>query len=494
VIQDAKQLERNSDVARPATPPPLGAGRDRTDRTTRWAVPTLDPVHRTALVAALGLLATLLVGTVPSVRFAYANVSARLVTETANGLIAGLTSVLLLGRFRRSGAGRDLVLAHSMGLLAAASLVLVTVPGVLGDGRGGALTTWAPLLTRLVAAVMIAVAAATPGWRVHRTVHPLREAAVGAGLLLLLAVAVQLASARLPAVVVVAASPTSSALPRLEPHPVFLAAQLVNLACYAIAAAAFTVQGKRRGDDFVSWIGAACAMGACARLNYALFPSIYSGWFYFGDALRVAYFLLLLTACVRELQAYWASQVAVAAEAERRRLARDLHDGAVQELGYLRSQVLRVEDHELRGRMLGAAERALDETRRALFALTSEAGESTEEAVRRAVCEVGDRYDVRVSLYASDPGVGPDQTEALVRIAREAVSNGARHGSARSVALTLGPGRLVIEDDGTGFDVGRARGGRGFGLVSMRDRAEGLGGRLEVRSAPGAGTRVEVTW
>jgi signal transduction histidine kinase len=144
--------------------------------------------------------------------------------------------------------------------------------------------------------------------------------------------------------------------------------------------------------------------------------------------------------------------------------------------------------------MLGAAERALDETRRALFALTSDAGESAEEAVRRAVCEVGDRYDVRVRLDASDPGVGAEQTEALVRIAREAVSNGARHGSARSVVLTLGPGRLVVEDDGTGFDVGRARGGRGFGLVSMRDRAEGLGGRLEVRSAPGAGTRVEVTW
>jgi signal transduction histidine kinase len=156
--------------------------------------------------------------------------------------------------------------------------------------------------------------------------------------------------------------------------------------------------------------------------------------------------------------------------------------------------VLLVPDVTLRGHMLGAAERALDETRRALFALTSDAGENAAEAVRRAVCEVGDRYDVPVHMEASDPGLGPEETEAIVRLAREAVSNAARHASPRSITVTLGPGRLVVADDGTGFDPARARGGRGFGLVSMRDRAEGLGGRLEVRSAPGAGTRVEVTW
>jgi signal transduction histidine kinase len=457
-------------------------------------VVALDPVRRTVAIAAVGLLATIAVVLLPDVRFAYANVSARLVTETGNGLIAGLTSVLLFGRFRRSGAGRDLVLAHSMGLVAAASLILVTLPEALGEGRGDALTTWAPLLTRLAAAVLIATAAATPRWRVRHTVHPFREAAVGAAMIGLLAVSVELASSSLPDVVAVAAPPTSSALPRLEPHPLFLVAQIVNLLCYAFAAVAFTVQGKRSNDDFVSWIGAACAMGACARLNYALFPSIYSRWFYVGDALRLAFFLLLLTACMRELQAYWAAQVTHAAESERRRLARDLHDGAVQELGYLRSQILLVDDETVRGRMLGAAERALDETRRALFALTSKGDESAADAVRSAVCEVEDRYDIPVHVELQDPRVGPEETEALVRLAREAVSNAARHGAPSAIAVTLGPGRLVVEDDGVGFDPAQGGGRRGFGLVSMRDRAEGLGGRCEVRSAPGAGTRVEVTW
>jgi len=418
---------------------------------TRLAA-ALNPGRRTALVAAVGVLATFVVSILPTEQLAYANESARLVVETTNGLIAWLTSVLLLGRFRRSGAGRELLLAHSMGLLAIASLVLVTVPEALGERTGSALTTWAPLTTRLAAAVMIAVAAALPSWRVRRAVHPFREAAVGAGLVVGLAVTVQLAASSLPAVVAVTETASSNALPQLEPHPVFVAAQVVNVVCYAFAAVAFTVQGKRERDDFVAWIGAACAMGACARLSFALFPSIYSGWLYVGDLLRAVFYVLLLAGCLRELQAYWASQVSVAAESERRRLARDLHDGAVQELGFLRSQVLLVPDNALRGRMLGAAERALDETRRALFALTSQAGESAADAVRQAVCEVGDRYDVSVHLEASDPGVGPEETEALVRLAREAVSNAARHDAPSCSAGTLQRGRLVVEEDGVGFD------------------------------------------
>src|SRR3954470_13186598 len=252
----------------------------------------LDPVRRTALVAVMGLLATFVVAVLPSGMLAYAGESARLVLETANGLIAWLTSVLLLGRFRRNGAGRELLLAHSMGLLALASLVLVAVPQALGDRVGSALSTWAPLTTRLAAALLIAAAAALPRWRVRRAVHPFREAAVGAGLVAVVAVTVQLAASSLPAVVAVAGAVSTSALPQLEPHPLFLGAQLVNIVCYSVAAVGFTVQGDRERDDFVAWIGAACAMGACARLSYTMFPSMYSGWLYVGDLLRAVFYVL----------------------------------------------------------------------------------------------------------------------------------------------------------------------------------------------------------
>jgi signal transduction histidine kinase len=84
--------------------------------------------------------------------------------------------------------------------------------------------------------------------------------------------------------------------------------------------------------------------------------------------------------------------------------------------------------------------------------------------------------------------VSAEETEALVRIAREAVSNAARHGSPRSIDVTLGPGRLVVEDDGTGFDPTATSGG--VGLVGMRERIELLDGSLTVEASPTSGTTI----
>jgi signal transduction histidine kinase len=127
--------------------------------------------------------------------------------------------------------------------------------------------------------------------------------------------------------------------------------------------------------------------------------------------------------------------------------------------------------------------------------LSARFDEPLPETLRRAACEVADRFDVPVELLAQD-AVDATQTEreALVRIVREAVTNAVKHGNAKRVLVEVAaaPRRLVVRDDGHGFDP--ARHGRGFGLVSMRDRAEGLGGRLVVDSTPGAGTAVEVTW
>jgi signal transduction histidine kinase len=94
--------------------------------------------------------------------------------------------------------------------------------------------------------------------------------------------------------------------------------------------------------------------------------------------------------------------------------------------------------------------------------------------------------------------VSPAEREALVRIACEAVTNAVRHGGAPLVRVQLQRGdghevRLLIADSGSGFDpkaAGAASGG--FGLVSMRERARGVGGRFRVWSAPGRGTSVEV--
>jgi signal transduction histidine kinase len=79
------------------------------------------------------------------------------------------------------------------------------------------------------------------------------------------------------------------------------------------------------------------------------------------------------------------------------------------------------------------------------------------------------------------------------------VANAARHGKASRVRIVLGRDeagrRLVVEDDGAGFDVDTVvTRPTGFGLISMRDRARGLPGELHLSSAPGSGTAVTVRW
>ena len=86
----------------------------------------------------------------------------------------------------------------------------------------------------------------------------------------------------------------------------------------------------------------------------------------------------------------------------------------------------------------------------------------------------------------------------MARITREAVGNALRHGDADCVKITLEAtsegGRLVVRDDGRGFDVGMARSANGYGLTSMHERALGLPGAFGLESQPGRGTSVEVTW
>ena len=95
----------------------------------------------------------------------------------------------------------------------------------------------------------------------------------------------------------------------------------------------------------------------------------------------------------------------------------------------------------------------------------------------------------------------PEVAVALYRIAQEALNNVVKHAAAEQATVTLhgsaGDDRdgleLTVADDGCGFDVDDVRSGR-LGLGIMAERAESIGARLEVRSAPGQGTVVRVVW
>ena len=136
---------------------------------------------------------------------------------------------------------------------------------------------------------------------------------------------------------------------------------------------------------------------------------------------------------------------------ERRRLARELHDGVAQELAYIRSQSRRMAGGE---KLVEAADRALDESRAAISALVRANDEPLARSVEAAAISIGERHGIDVICDLS-PDVEADAPtrDALLRILREAISNAARHGGATSVRVQLRPGpRLSVTDDGRGFD------------------------------------------
>jgi two-component system sensor histidine kinase DegS len=120
--------------------------------------------------------------------------------------------------------------------------------------------------------------------------------------------------------------------------------------------------------------------------------------------------------------------------------------------------------------------------------------------MKRFASEYQDRTGItcRFNVNGEDRRVGPVLEEAIFRIIQEALTNVQKHAEAKTAEVTLAiqPGVITarIRDDGSGFEVGSPpSGGRQqLGLLGMRERAEALGGRIEVRSEAGKGTEIEV--
>jgi two-component system sensor histidine kinase UhpB len=198
-----------------------------------------------------------------------------------------------------------------------------------------------------------------------------------------------------------------------------------------------------------------------------------------------------------------------AEEAERRRIARELHDRVGQSMSALNINldiVLgRLEGPpELRHRLedsVGLVERTLEsiegvmaELRPPLldeYGLAAALGWYAEDFMRRTGIQ---------ALISDESGeaaakLRPEAAVALFRIAQEALNNILKHAQARNVEIGISAGDaeivLAVRDDGCGFDQAAAPRGR-WGMTTMRERAEAADGRFEVQSAPGQGTIVRV--
>lgn len=194
---------------------------------------------------------------------------------------------------------------------------------------------------------------------------------------------------------------------------------------------------------------------------------------------------------------------------ERSRLAHELHDAVSQKLFSLRltaqAAATLVDRDPARAKgelqqVANLAAEATDELRAAVVELRPAAlDEDGLVATLRTQIQVLDRaHSARVTFTAHGVRALPAaQEEAFLRVAQEALHNALRHSGAEHVEVTLhkrGPDTVLrVVDDGSGFDPTTVRrAGRHLGLVSMRDRAGGVGGSLTVQSAPGKGTTIEM--
>lgn len=446
---------------------------------------------------AVGFLVTAGILGTPYLVFGYHSPALHLVIDSVDGCVALLLAYLLHGRFRRSGRLQDLLLAHGLLLLGVAGLALSMLLSHVPLGPPRTVDVWLPLALRLAGAFLVLVSAASGDRLAPRGLSATRGTAPWF-LVVVLGAVLWVLRDDLP--VALAPSPPASAQhPVVDGHWLLLAAQVVSAVCFLGASVLFTAQAATRENGLLRLLGPACALGGFARVSYVLFPSLYSDWLYTGDLLRTGCYGLLLLGALREIGQYWTGYARAAVLDDRRRLARELHDGVVQELGYIRSQGHGIPDGALRDSVLAACDRALDEARAAVDALGRGSDEPLGFVLHRAAHQVAERYGARVTLDVDDTvDAPPEQRHALVRITREAISNAVRHGQASTVRVRLACDderrRLVVEDDGQGFEPDLVPAGSGYGLVSMRDRAAALPGVFGVDSQPGRGTTVEVTW
>ena len=193
-----------------------------------------------------------------------------------------------------------------------------------------------------------------------------------------------------------------------------------------------------------------------------------------------------------------------AQEAERARIARDLHDDVSQQLS-----LLAIDLAMLRGSVRAPAKDVIDEA------------SSRAQSIIRSVHDLSHRlHPYKLQLIGLVPALQglqtalsqagmritfthetvperlpQDLTLCLFRVVQEALQNALKYSRARTVSVHLIGGAtelsLTIADDGIGFDVDKAW-GNGLGLVSIRERIDAVGGTFEIHSTPGAGTRLEM--
>jgi signal transduction histidine kinase len=262
--------------------------------------------------------------------------------------------------------------------------------------------------------------------------------------------------------------------------------------------------------DIARGCGARAAVGVPIRVGGRLW-GVVNVWSARKGALpadteaRLAGFTELVGTAIANAEAQAAlaasrARIVAAADEARRRIERDLHDGAQQHLVTLALQLREVQAAALPG--AGELVRRLDSLAVGLAAALEELRETArgihpavlaEGGLRPALKALARRCAVPAVLHVQVTGRLPRPVEiAAYYVVSEALTNMAKHAraSAAEVTVAVGEGvlRVCVRDDGCGG----ADFGHGSGLVGLKDRVEALGGRITLDSPPGRGTTLEV--
>jgi len=200
----------------------------------------------------------------------------------------------------------------------------------------------------------------------------------------------------------------------------------------------------------------------------------------------------------------------LATSQERNRLARELHDTLAHTLSGLAVQLETVKAYwdidrqmarSILDKSLATAHSGLEETRRALKALRASPLDDLglALAIKAMAEDAATRANLTLDLSVADemPALSPDIEQCVYRLAQESIINVVNHAHAKNLTVKLefieGKLKLMVRDDGIGLEIRKHNKTSHLGLVGMRERAQLIGGELNIVSKPGAGTIIQLT-
>lgn len=449
-----------------------------------------------------------------------------LALDTVAMVVTSLLAVLAWIRYRERRAPFALFQSAAFLVLAVANIhaVIVTIGPDLRSpllpAEPGQDQLYVFTVARILAGALLVVGgvASLHGWNPSRplVIEVVPATLMGAAIALL-----TMSGGSFPELV----TPTAiSAGAALQSPPVVtqlgIAIDLLMAAVFGAAAVVCRELWRRDRSIADAWVTVGLVLVTFAQLHDAISAGTHPGPVTSGDLLRLGFMISLMLAIEAEarfvlislrrsnhsLERLRESEVERAALEERAWLSRELHDGLSQDLwlaklkiGRLAGMDLTAEARGVVDEVSGAIELGLTEARQAVMALRTipDSEDLSANLMARYVDDFQDRFGLQVEFEcAGDLPIMPVRTQAeLLRIAQEALANTRRHADATVVRIQAafqdGRIRMSVVDNGRGFDRATV-GANSFGLAAMRERAALIDAELDVRSAPGEGTRVQV--